>query len=117
MNVKRSNEPVVWLLFAGGGMVAALMLPAILAVLVLLLPLDLTSADALSYDRIAHFSESIIGRMVWLAIIALPAWHALHRIFHLSKDVRFGNAKFMSIACYGSALVITISVLTLVIAL
>ncbi len=117
MNPKRSHEPVVWLMFAGGGMVTALMWPAILLAFVVLIPWELISIDLVSYERILQLSESWLGRLVWLALIIFPAWHALHRLYHLSRDVRLGNARFMSILCYGAAVVASISTFTLVIAI
>ncbi len=117
MSYKRSNEPIVWLRFAGGGMVSAILWPAVLVVLILFLPLDLLTTDAMSYDRILHLSSGWLGRLVWLTLIIFPVWHALHRIYHLSKDVKLGNPNFMSVLCYGLAVVASVSVFTLVIAL
>ena len=117
MNYKRSNEPIVWLMFAGGGMVSALLWPALLIVFILLVPFDLVTTEAITYERILQISSSWFGRLVWLTLIVFPAWHALHRIYHLSRDIKIGNAKFASVICYGTAVLLTVSVFTLVFAL
>lgn len=113
MDLKRSHEPVVWLLFGAGGMVAALLLPSVLAVI---LVGSVFSIDALNYDAIWQLSRSGLGRLVWLLLITLPVWHAMHRLFHLTHDLQWGHSQLFRILSYGGALLVTVSVVTLVLA-
>ncbi|PIV32400.1 MAG: fumarate reductase subunit D, partial [Lysobacterales bacterium CG02_land_8_20_14_3_00_62_12] len=46
-----SNKPLLWLPFAGGGMLAALLLPALMLVL-LLDSLGMLSTAALAHERV-----------------------------------------------------------------
>lgn len=111
--MKRTNEPVFWLLFASGGMTAAMVLPAVLIVLIFLLPTNLTDAGAFSYSRISELSNGWFGSLIWFLVITLPMWHALHRILHLTQDLKFGFKPFFSWLLYGFACAVTVATLTL----
>jgi fumarate reductase subunit D len=114
MNMKRSHEPVAWLLFAAGGMVAALIWPSLLLLLTAAL---IFSSESFGYVEVLSLSSSGFGRLVWLALIIFPLWHALHRLFHLTRDIQFGSVFLMRSLAYGAAFVLSVSVVTLVIAL
>jgi fumarate reductase subunit D len=43
-----------------------------------------------------------------LAVIALFAWHAAHRIFHSLHDVGIHAGALARLVCYGVALVVTL---------
>jgi fumarate reductase subunit D len=49
--MKRSDEPVYWLLFGAGGVVAAVLLPVLILITGLLVPLGILNADTLSYEK------------------------------------------------------------------
>jgi Fumarate reductase subunit D len=49
--MKRSDEPVYWLLFGAGGVVAAVLLPVMILITGLLVPLGILNADTLSYEK------------------------------------------------------------------
>lgn len=105
MNPKRSHEPIVWSLFGGGGVVAAFCLPALILVVGILYPLGVIDADALSYQRIITFSSHWFGKICWLTLIALPLWHAMHRIYHGLHDFKIEGGKLLLVVCYGFAFV------------
>lgn len=113
--MKRANEPVFWLLFASGGMATAMVLPAVLIVMVFLLPLNLTAPDALSFDRVNSLSGSWFGLLVWFFLITLPAWHGLHRLLHLTQDFKWGHKKLFSWLFYGLAAFMTVATFTLLV--
>jgi fumarate reductase subunit D len=106
---RRSHEPVVWLLFAAGGMLAAMGLPALIVVIGLAGPTGLLGEGVLHYDRILGLVGSPVGKLVAFVSISLLFWHAMHRIFHglhdLGIDTRGKGYRFIS---YGFALLATL---------
>lgn len=106
---RRSHEPVVWLLFAAGGMVAAMFLPALILIIGLAGPTGLLSEGVLEYDRVLGLIDGPVGKLVVFSVVSLLFWHAMHRIFHGLHDLGIetrGNAyRFL---CYGFALLATL---------
>ena len=86
---KRSNEPVFWSLFGAGGVVTALLAPALVLVTGLAGPLGLLGADALAYDRVMAFAGSLVGKLFLFGVISLTFWHAFHRVYHSLHDLGF----------------------------
>ena len=78
----KSKEPIFWSLFAGGGMLAAMLLPICIVLTGLLVPMGAISAEAL-YAKVSH----PIGKLVLLATIFLSLWHAAHRLKHTMHDM------------------------------
>ena len=101
---KRSNEPIFWSLFGGGGMLTAMITPIMISITGIAVPLGILPAETLSYERVLAFASSWWGKLVLLAVIALPLWHAAHRIFHSLHDlgVHWGRG-FFKLLCYGLA--------------
>lgn len=84
---KRSHEPVFWLLFAAGGLLAALALPALIVATGIAGPLGLLPAGSLDYDRLSALLGSITGKLLAFVGVSLLFWHAMHRIFHGLHDL------------------------------
>ena len=106
---KRSHEPIFWSLFGAGGMIAALALPALVAITGIAWPLGLMADGAMSYARMSSFAGSLVGGLALFSVIALTLWHAAHRIFHSLHD--FGVQRGLGlwkVVCYGAALVGTL---------
>ena len=86
--MKRSNSPIFWLLFGAGGMLAALFGTALVYITGIAVPLNFTlSSDLMNYTRVHAFAQNWIGKGFLFAIIALFAWHAVHRILCSLHDV------------------------------
>ncbi|MGA8391575.1 MAG: fumarate reductase subunit FrdD, partial [Burkholderiaceae bacterium] len=66
--MKRSNEPIIWLLFGAGGMLSALVAPVLVLITGLLVPLGLLSKDVMSYSRVLAFAQNPLGKLVLLAV-------------------------------------------------
>jgi len=83
-------EPIIWLLFGGGIMVGTLLLPGYLLTVTLGGPLGLLPEGALSFERAHAIASNPIGKIVLLAIIALPLWKGAHHTRALAVDM-FGH--------------------------
>jgi succinate dehydrogenase subunit D len=107
--MRRSNAPIFWLLFGAGGMLSALLGPALVGVTGLAVPLGLAlSADALSYPRMMAFAQHWAGKGLLWSVVSLFAWHAAHRVFHSLHDLGLRTGGLAKAACYGGAAAITV---------
>src|SRR6266540_4330086 len=102
----RSNKPILWLPFAAGGLVAALIIPALILITGLLVPLGLVH---LPYERMAAFAHNPIGKLMLFGAVALPAWHAAHRLRMTAHDLGLGGGAVVKALCYGSAGVLIVA--------
>ena len=105
---KRSNAPVFWLMFGAGGMLSALLGSALVFVTGIAAPLGWTPGDPLSYARMLGFAQHWLGKAFLFVVIALFAWHAMHRILHSLHDVGIAISAASKLACYGTALAVTV---------
>ena len=83
-------EPIIWLLFGQGILLGTLLLTGWILVVGLAIPLGIAPAEALSYERAHALASSLIGKLVLLALCALPLWKGAHHIRSLAID--FGGA-------------------------
>lgn len=84
-------EPVIWLLFGGGIMVGTMLMTGWVLVVGLAAPLGLVPADALAFERAYALGSSFIGRVLLVAIVALPLWKGAHHTRHLLIDSGGGS--------------------------
>ncbi|ASA56757.1 fumarate reductase subunit FrdD [Vibrio gazogenes] len=99
-NPKRSDEPVWWSLFGAGGTWFAMITPITIFILGVMGPMGMLDADALSYDRVLGFATNIIGALFVIATIALPMWHAMHRVHHGMHDLKIHTGVMGKVLCY-----------------
>jgi fumarate reductase subunit D len=104
----RSNKPILWLPFAAGGLVAALVTPAIIVVGLLVSAGTL----GLSYDKMLFVAHHSLGKLILFSVMALPAWHAAHRLRMTAHDLGLGGGIAIRAACYGTAWVLIIGMAT-----
>ncbi|HSV36084.1 MAG TPA: fumarate reductase subunit FrdD [Ramlibacter sp.] len=108
--MKRSNAPIFWLLFGAGGMLSALLGTMLVFITGIATPLGWPlGAGFMSYPRMLAFSQHWIGKGFLFVIIALFAWHAVHRIYHSLHDLGIPIGLPAKIICYGVALAITVA--------
>ncbi|MGI5272683.1 fumarate reductase subunit FrdD [Nonomuraea sp. CA-218870] len=102
--MRRRAEAYLWLLFSGGGVVAALLLPVLVLLFGVLMPLGVL--DWPSAARLTALLDPVAVRAAVVAVVALCLFHAAHRIRHTAEEL-FGLARFdavIAVACYGAAL-------------
>ncbi|HVZ43421.1 MAG TPA: fumarate reductase subunit FrdD [Ramlibacter sp.] len=101
MELKRSHSPIFWLLFGAGGMLAALLGPALVIVTAF-------TPEALTYREAASFAHHALAKLFLFAVVSLFAWHAVHRILCSLHDVGIRKTFGVKLACYGVAMAITV---------
>ena len=106
--MKRSNAPIFWLLFGAGGMLSALLGAALVFITGLAVPLGWAPGDLLAYSRMLALARHPLGKAFLFLVIALFAWHAMHRILHSLHDVGIPIGTASKLACYGTALALTL---------
>lgn len=107
-NPKRSDEPVWWGLFGAGGTWFAMITPVTVLVLGILVPMGVID---IAYERAADFVTSFIGGLFIIGTLALPMWHAMHRVHHGLHDIKIHIGTAGKVACYAIAgLVSTLAV-------
>jgi succinate dehydrogenase subunit D len=107
--MKRSNQPVFWVLFGAGGMLSALVGAALVFVTGLGGPLGWLGPGLMSYPNLLALSRNALGKAFAFAVVSLFLWHAAHRIYHTLHDLGIRTGTLAWLACYGVALAGTIA--------
>jgi fumarate reductase subunit D len=106
MSGRRSaGEPVVWLLFSGGGMAAGLAMPALMLLLGVVIPLGLLSAP--DHSKLLAVLAFPLVRLALLALLALSLFHWAHRFrYTLQEGLQLRRiSTLIAVLCYGGAVV------------
>ncbi len=101
----RSNAPIFWLLFGGGGMLSALLGIALVFITGLAGPMGMLKMD---YATVLPIAQHWLGKAFLLAVIALFAWHAAHRLLCTVHDFGVHKTVFVKTIFYGTAAVMTV---------
>ena len=108
--MRRSNEPVFWVLFGAGGMLSALTGVALVFVTGIGVPLALwLSPDLMSYANMLAFAQHWFGKLAIFAVIALFLWHATLRILLLLHDFGIRAGPAAALVGNGLALLCTLA--------
>ncbi len=95
----RSNEPIVWSLFAVGGMIAAILGPITIVLTGIAVPAGWITADEM-LDLVRH----PLGRLYLFLLIFPPLFHWAHRFRITLVDMGLKGLKgILPILCYGAA--------------
>ena len=102
----RSNEPIVWLLFAAGGMIAALLGPITIVLTGIAVPAGWITADGL-LDLVRH----PLGRLYIFLLIFPPLFHWAHRFRYTLYDglQLYHLNHLIAVLTYGSAAVLSLA--------
>lgn len=108
-NVKRSNSPIFWALFGAGGMLAALLGPALVWITGIEIGSGvLVSRRIMDYQTVATLAHNWVGKLFLFFVISLFAWHAMHRILCSVHDIGIHKTVAVKTVIYGVALAITV---------
>jgi len=94
--MRRSNEPFFWSLFSAGGMVTALLMPALILVTGFLVP-----GEWVEFERLEAIVTNPLARVAIFGVAFLTFFHWAHRFRHALVEMglrRFGQP--IAIACY-----------------
>jgi fumarate reductase subunit D len=113
---KRHLEPILWLLFSGGGVVASVFLPILIVLFGLAIPLGWVQPD---YNHLHAVVTYWLTRLVLLGLLVLMLFHGAHRFrFTLYDGLQLRRlATPIAVVCYGAALVGSIAALVIVLTL
>ena len=102
---KRSIEPLLWLLFSAGGVLAALLIPILLFLFGLAFPLGWLSPP--NHEYLLTVLRHPVTRGVLFLLFALSLFHGAHRFRYTLYDglqIKHLNG-MINLFCYGGAIV------------
>ena len=101
---KRRIEPILWLLFSGGGVLAAVFLPVLVVLFGLAIPLAWVQPD---YSHLHAVVSHWLTRLVVLGLLVLLLFHWAHRFkYTLIHGLQLARLETpISVLSYGGALV------------
>ena len=106
--VKRSLEPLLWLLFSAGGVISALFVPVLVLMVGLAFPLGWVAAP--SYEHLHTLIRHPLTRLVLFAVCLFSLLHAAHRFRYTLYDglqIKHLN-ELINLFCYGGAVALSI---------
>jgi fumarate reductase subunit D len=108
MKLKRSQEPIFWLLFGGGGTLAALVGVVLIVITGILVPTGTGLApDTMSYAAMHAFAATLFGKVAIFLVISLLLWHGVHRMAATAHHVGLASAHTAQIVLRGFAALAT----------
>jgi fumarate reductase subunit D len=107
---KATGETVWWSLFAAGGVMIALFIPALIFVTGIAIPFvsigAIPGAKFNGFPAVMALITSVIGRLILSLALSFPLFHCAHRIVHTSKDLGLHKAHgLIAVLFYGGAIV------------
>jgi fumarate reductase subunit D len=101
--IRRSAEPVLWLLFSAGGVAAALLVPVLVLLLGVAYPLGWLAPP--THAHLLAVLQHPITRLALFAACTLSLFHAAHRFRYTLYDglqIKHLN-ELINAFCYGGA--------------
>jgi fumarate reductase subunit D len=102
---KRSIEPLLWLLFSAGGVLAALLIPVLLLLFGVAFPLGWLAPP--SHGHLLAVLGHPLVRLLLFLLCALALFHWAHRFRYTLYDglqIKHLN-ELINVLCYGGAIV------------
>jgi succinate dehydrogenase subunit D len=111
---RRRIEPIVWLTFSGGGVVAAVLMPVLAFLFAIALPLGWI--DPPSHDHLAAVVGNPVTLLVLFGAFVVMLVHAAHRFrYTLVDGLQIKEKLLVAALCYGAALVGSVWALTVLV--
>jgi len=102
---KRSIEPLLWMLFSAGGVLAALLIPILLFLFGLAFPLGWLAPPG--HEHLLAVLRHPLTRVVLFSLVMLSLFHWAHRFRYTLYDglqIKHLN-ELINVFCYGGAIV------------
>ena len=110
---KRRVEPLVWLMFSGGGVLAAVFLPILIGIFGLAVPLGWLHLD---YAHLRAVVTNPVTFVVLLGLFVLMLVHSAHRFrYTLYDGLQIKRKRTVAVLCYGAAVVVSVAALAVLI--
>ncbi len=102
---KRTIEPMLWLMFSAGGVVSAMLLPALVLLFGIAFPLGWLSPP--DHEHLLAVVLHPITRLVLFFLFMLSLFHSAHRFrFTLYDGLQIKHLnEVINLLCYGGAIV------------
>jgi fumarate reductase subunit D len=101
---KRSNKPIFWALFGAGGMLSALIGPALVLLTGLLIPLGSGFGPrSRGYDKLLSLMHHTLPKLGIVVVISLFLFHGMHRFYHTLHDFGVHIGPGIKATCHGLA--------------
>jgi fumarate reductase subunit D len=98
---KRRVEPLVWLMFSAGGVLAAVLLPILVLLFGLIVPLGWLHLD---HDHLLAVISNPFAFIVLLGVFVLLLVHSAHRFrYTLYDGLQIKKRRTVAVLCYGAA--------------
>lgn len=106
---KRSNEPLLWLLFSAGGVVSAMLMPIHLFLFAIAFPLGWL--DPPGDETLLALIRQPLVRVYLFVFCLFPLFHWAHRFrFTLYDGLQIKHLnEIINVFCYGGAMVGTVT--------
>ena len=107
---RRRVEPLVWLMFSAGGVLAAVFLPILVLLFGLAFPLGWL--DAPDHEHLLAVISHPVTLVVLLGLFVLMLVHSAHRFrYTLYDGLQVKKKRTVAVLCYGTAIVGSIATL------
>ena len=100
---RRRVEPLVWLMFSAGGVLAAVFLPVLVLLFGVAVPLGWLDPD---YGQLRAVAGNPLTFVVLLGLFVLMLVHSAHRFrYTLYDGLQIKKRRTVAVLCYGAAAV------------
>ena len=107
---RRRVEPLVWLMFSAGGVLAAVFLPILILMFGLAIPLGWL--DTPDYGHLRAVITNPVTFVVLLGLFVLMLVHSAHRFrYTLYDGLQIKARRTVAVLCYGTAIVGSVATL------
>ena len=107
---RRRIEPIVWLMFSAGGVMAAVFLPSLALLFGLAFPLGWL--DPPDHEHLLAVINHPVTLVVLLGLFVLMLVHSAHRFWYTLYDgLQIRAKRTVAVLCYGTAIVGSVATL------